>query len=408
MTENLREQEVHQAIEHTARTAYGRLVAWLATQCSDVAEAEDALAEAFSAALRVWPEQGVPQKPESWLLTAARRRLTDHARHLRVRAATMADLVEKVSETNQDPVVTDQRLLLLFVCAHPAINEDARAPLMLQTVLGLDAARIASAWLTTPATMSQRLVRAKTKIREAGIRFQLPDPTGLPERLEAVLEAIYAAYGTGWEDIAGADTRNRDLTTETIWLARVLLEVLPAEPEAMGLLALLLYCESRRDSRRDASGNYVPLSEQNPKNWNQQLINEAEQLLATAALARRPGRFQWLAAIQSAHAQRACGRAVDWPAILSLHDALLARGFTLGIFISRVAALAEIHGASAALDALGEISSAATNYQPYWVLRAHLLNRLRRKPEAEQATAHALTLTHDLAVQAFLARESAK
>ena len=407
MTDNLQEQAVQQTIEHIARTAYGRLVAWLAAQCNDVALAEDALAEAFSAALRVWPEQGVPQKPESWLLTTARRRLIDHDRHQRVRAAAVAELVEKLYETNPPADVPDERLLLLFVCAHPAIHEEARAPLMLQTVLGLDAARIAASWLTTPATMSQRLVRAKTKIREAGIRFRLPDTTELPSRIEAVLEAIYAAYGTGWEDIAGTDERKHDLTTESIWLARVLREVLPGEPEVNGLLALLLYCESRRDSRRDTSGNYIPLSEQNPKDWNLQMIQEAEQLLATASRAGRPGRFQWLAAIQSAHAQRAFGRGVDWRSVLLFHDALLAHGFTLGIFVSRVAAIAQIHGATAALSALDEAAPAADAYQPYWVLRAHLLNRLDRKSEAAEATARALALTRDSSVRAFLTRNPA-
>src|SRR5438445_857737 len=192
----------------------------------------------------------------------------DNARHAKVSAAA-ATALEIVAERAQreSVVFPDERLKLLFVCAHPAIDEAARTPLMLQTVLGLDAARIASAFLVTPATMSQRLVRVKAKIRDAGIRFEIPEPRDLPSRLDAVLQAVYAAYGSGWEDVAGADPRRRGLAEEAIWLGRLVVRLLPDEPEAHGLLALMLHCEARRGARRDAAGGYVPLTRQDVTLW---------------------------------------------------------------------------------------------------------------------------------------------
>ncbi len=206
----------------------------------------------------------------------------------------------------------DERLKLLFVCAHPAIDPGMHTPLMLQAVLGLDAVRIAGAFLVSPKTMGQRLVRAKTKIRDGGIRFEVPERQQLPQRLDAVLEAIYAAFGIGWDDMAGADQHGRGLTEEAIWLARVLLELMPGEAEVQGLLALMLHCEARRAARRDRDGRYVPLSEQDPKLWSLPLIEEAERHLAEASKYGRPGRFQLEAAIQSVHAERARGGRVEW------------------------------------------------------------------------------------------------
>jgi len=234
--------DAQRAAELAARTSYGRLVAYLAASWRDVAAAEDALGEALVSALETWPRAGVPANPDSWLLAAARRRLIDAARHAKVEAAATPALELLVGQARRegvsDAVFPDERLKLLFVCAHPAIDEAARTPLMLQTVLGLDAARIASAFLVAPATMSQRLVRVKAKIRDAGIRFQVPDSRELPSRIDAVLEAIYAAFGSGWEDIAGSDPRRRGLAEEAVWLGRLVARLLPDEPEALGLLAL--------------------------------------------------------------------------------------------------------------------------------------------------------------------------
>ena len=376
-----------------------------------MAAAEDALGGAFLAALETWPQTGVPDRPEAWLLTAARRRLLDGARHTKVEVATAADVrltIERAQEEASSEVVfPDDRLRLLFVCAHPAIDPAARTPLMLQTVLGLDAARIAAAFLTAPAAMSQRLVRVKAKIRDAGIRFEIPEPAGLPARLEAVLEAIYAAYGSGWEDVAGADPRRQGLAQEAIWLGRLVVRLLPEEPEAQGLLALMLHCEARRPARRDAAGGYVPLGRQDVRRWSGAMIEEAEQTLADAARAGTPGRFQLEAAIQSVHARRAISGETDWEAIALLYEGLVSLAPTVGARVAQAAALAEARDAAAALAALDAIPSEAVGtYQPYWALRAHLLRRLGPPGPAREAYARAIGLSEDPAVREFLAGEA--
>jgi len=401
----------HQAAELAARVSYGRLVAYLAARWRDVARAEDALGDALLAALETWPRTGVPDKPEAWLLTVARRHLVDAARHTKVEAAAAADLGVMVRETEREAsseaVFPDRRLGLLFACAHPAIDEAARTPLMLQTVLGLDAARIASAFLVTPATMSQRLVRVKAKIRDAGIRFEIPEPRNLPSRLDAVLQAVYAAYGSGWEDVAGADPRRRGLAEEAIWLGRLVVRLLPDEPEAHGLLALMLHCEARRGARRDAAGGYVPLTRQDVTLWSRSMIGEAEELLATASRARKLGRFQLEAAIQSAHAQRAESGRTDWEAIALLYEGLLGLASTIGARVGHAAALAEARGSAAGLAVLETISSEAVSaYQPYWALSGHLLKSLGRGEQAKQAYARAIGLSEDPAVREFLVDQS--
>ena len=399
-------EDVHRTIEAVARESYGRLVAYLSARTRDLAGAEDALGEALLAALTAWQRDGVPQKPQAWLLKASRHRLIDRIRHEQVRAASaftlelIADEADEATSAEQFP---DERLKLLFVCAHPAIDPDVHTPLMLQTVLGLDAAAIARAFLVSPAAMGQRLVRAKAKIRDAGIAFEVPEDRELPQRLEAVLEAIYAAYGSGWEGAAGADPRGRGLADEAIWLARVLAQRLPAEPEVRGLLALMLHCEARRPARRSPEGRYIPLSEQDTRQWSAPMIAEAERALAAAATHARPGRFQLEAAIQSVHAERAHGARTDWRAIALFYDRLVDLAPTLGARIGRAAAIAEVDGPDAGLALLNEIELAAVSaYQPYWAARAHLLQRLGRKPEAVDAFDRAIGLAEDEAVRRFL------
>ncbi len=297
----------------------------------------------------------------------------------------------------------DRRVELLFVCTHPAIDPALHAPLMLQTVLGLTAARIAQAFLVAPATMGQRLVRAKRKIREAGIPFQVPPPHELPARLDAVLEAIYGAYGLGHDETAGADTRARDLMDEAIWLARVVRERMPEEPEVRGLLALMLFCDARREARHSADGRYVPLSEQDTATWSAPKVREAEAELAEAARAGRVGRFQLEAAIQSVHADRARSGRTDWTAIAVFYDRLVRLAPTLGARVAQAAAVAEASGPApglALLDALEE--PAVATYQPYWAVRAHLLRLLDRGGEADEAYDRAVGLSEDPAVRRFL------
>jgi predicted RNA polymerase sigma factor len=403
--------DAHRAAELAARSSYGRLVAYLARRWRDVAAAEDALGDAFVAALAAWPRDGVPDRPEAWLLAAARRRLLDAGRHAAVRVRTAPDLraaVDEAQDASTEAVFPDERLALLFVCAHPSIDETMRTPLMLQAVLGLDAARIAGAFVVPAATMGQRLVRVKTKIRDAGIRFEVPDARELPARLGPVLDAIYAAYGRGWEDVAGAEGGRADLAQEAIWLGRLVTRLLPDEPEALGLLALMLHCEARRDARRDASGEYVPLGNQDVARWAWPMIDEAERALHAAGRAGVAGRFQLEAAIQSAHAQRGRHGRTDWEAIALLYEGLVRLAPTVGARVGQAAALAEARGVEAGLAALDAMPDAAiARYQPYWALRAHLLGALGRARDTAEAYARAIDLAEDPAARRFLAAKGA-
>jgi predicted RNA polymerase sigma factor len=400
------QESTHRTIERVARESYGRLVAYLSSHTRDVASAEDALSNALVSALTAWPRDGVPQNPEAWLLTSARHSLIDHIRHQHVAAASEPTLVLLREESKEMPLSTefpDERLKLLFVCAHPAIDPAMHTPLMLQTVLGLDAMRIAQAFLISPTTMGQRLVRAKTKIRDGGIQFEVPQERELPERLDAVLEAIYAAFGIGWEDMAGSDQRGRDMAEEAIWLARVLREVMPGEAEVLGLLALMLHCEARRAARRASDGRFVPLLEQDSRQWSRPLIEEAESHLAEAAKRGRAGRFQLEAAIQSVHAERARSGRTEWRAIVMFYEQLLRISPTLGTRTGYAAAVAESQGPEASLRILDEIDKGdVAGYQPYWAARAHLMRRLGRTSEAAEALDRAIGLTEDPAVRQFL------
>lgn len=399
-------EKVQRTVERVARESYGRLVAYLSVHTQDLAGAEDALSEALLKALTVWSRNGVPENPEAWLLTTARNSIIDFFRHQRVVLDSEPNLLLFTQNSAEDPLETtypDERLKLLFVCAHPAIDPAMHTPLMLQAVLGLDAVRISGAFLVSPKTMGQRLVRAKTKIRHGGIRFEVPERRELPQRLDAVLEAIYAAFGIGWDDMAGADQRGRGLAEEAIWLARVLLEQMPGEAEIEGLLALMLHCEARRAARRDRGGHYVPLSEQDPKLWSLPLIEEAERHLAEASKCERPGRFQLEAAIQSVHAERARGREVEWKAIVQFYAQLIRMSPTIGRQTGYAAALAEASGSEQGLAVLDAVDrDVVTAYQPYWAVRAHLLQRLGRTDEASDAYDRAIGLAEDPAIRQFL------
>ena len=402
----LNQEDTHQAIERVARESYGRLVAYLSVRTHDLASAEDALSNALVSALNHWPQDGVPKNPEAWLFTAARHSLIDAIRHQRVileSEPTLKFLTEGSTETILSTHFPDERLKLLFVCAHPAIDPVMHTPLMLQTVLGLDAARIAQAFLIAPKTMGQRLFRAKIKIRSGGIPFEIPQQRDLPDRLDAVLEAIYAAFGLGWDDMAGVDQRGRDLAEEAVWLARVLLQLMPGEAEAQGLLALTLYCQARRPARRDASGRYVPLSEQNAEQWLVPLIEEAERHLAEAFRHGRIGRFQIEAAIQSAHAERVRTGRTDWAAIVLFYEQLVRVSPAVGTRAGYAAAAAEANGPEAGLAVLESIDpDAVSHYQPYWAVRAHLLQKLGKTAEASDAYDRAIGLSEDPAIREFL------
>ena len=395
------------AAQAVARRSYGKLVAYLSARTRDVAGAEDALSEAFAAALVDWPRHGVPRTPEAWLLTVARRKMVDAARQRRSMdgvADTLLVISDLAHEDEHDTPLPDERLALMFVCAHPAIAAEARAPLMLQTILGFDAGAIASAFLVAPATMGQRLVRAKTKIRQAGIPFRVPDRADLAERLQAVLDAIYAAYAEGWSDPAGTEARRRNLAEEAIWLGRLVASLLPQEPEALGLLSLMLHAQARRGARRDVAGRYVPLAEQDTALWDVPMIDEAESLLLGASALGAIGRFQLEAAVQSAHSVRRLTGQADWPAIERLYDALMHLTGSPVVAINRAIAITETQGPAAALAVLDAVAGDArlADYQPYWAARAGLLERLGDLPAADRAYELAIGLEADPAVREFL------
>jgi RNA polymerase sigma-70 factor (ECF subfamily) len=393
-----------------ARRSYGKLVALLARRTRDIAAAEDALSDAFAAALGAWPARGVPANPEAWLLTVARRKLIDAARRRRTAEDAASHLRLMVEELEAAETPADQRLALMFACAHPAIDPGVRAPLILQTILGFDAATIGSAFLVSPATMGQRLVRAKRKIRDAGIPFELPRDADLAPRLDAVLDAIYAAFAEGWSDPAGTEARRRDLAGEAIWLGRLVVSKLPAEPEALGLLSLMLHAQARRDARRDSEGGYVPLAEQDPAAWDPRLLEEAEELLARANALPGAGRYQLEAAVQSAHAIRRFTGRSDWAAIKGLYDALLALTDSPVVSVNRAVAVAELRGAAAGLEALDAVSDdpRLASYQPFWAARAELLARGGELSRAEEAYERAIGLEADPAVRRFLERRRAQ
>lgn len=391
--------------ERVARESYGRLLALLAARTRDVAAAEDALAEAFAAALTAWPRGGTPDNPEAWLFAAAKRKLIDAARRAKTANAAQGALLiaaEEVEAEMQNAPAPDRRLELLFACAHPEIEASARTPLMLQTVLGLSAERIGAAFMVAPAAMGQRLVRAKKRIAEAGVPFETPPPSQWAARLDAVLQAIYAAYAEGWSDPLSIEPDRAALAEEAIWLARVLRAQVQDDPEALGLLALLLHLEARRPARRVA-GRFVTLEAQDMSLWRVELQAEAESLLHQAARRDRLGRFQLEAAIQSAHAARRGKGRVDWDAIVTLYDGLVRVTSSPVARMNRAAALARRDGAATGLAALEAISAdSLRSYQPFWALRADLLAQAGDTDGARKAYDEAIARERDPAVIRFL------
>ncbi|HYZ67961.1 MAG TPA: DUF6596 domain-containing protein [Mycobacterium sp.] len=380
------------------------MLAILATPTRDIAAAEDALADAFERALARWLNDGIPANPEGWLLTVARNRLRDLWKSSGYR------MTEPLGESdyaatpleNDMPAIPDRRLELMLVCAHPAIAPNVRTPLMLQSVLGVEAAAIATAFAVEPATMAQRLVRAKKRIRDAGIPFVLPERKDLAERLPAVLEAVYGAYAIDWQ-MAPRGEPIESLSAEALHLALVLAELLPEEPEVLGLAALVCLAEARRPARRAADGSFIPLDEQDTTLWDEALTARGEAMLRRAHDYGRPGRFQYEAAIQSVHCSRATQAKVDMAALRKLHRALLRVAPSLGAAVAAAAVDGEIDGPDAGLRALDTIDDPAVErFQPAWATRAHLLARAGQTAEAAAAYRRAIELTTDPGVAAYL------
>lgn len=387
------------------RDSYGRLLALLAAQVRDIASAEDALSDAFERALQRWPQDGVPGNAEAWILTVARNRLRDMWKSSAYRLTRPLpadyDSPAGISDADGPTEIPDRRLELMLVCAHPAIAADVRTPLMLQTVLGVDAAAIAGAFAVAPATMAQRLVRAKKRVRDAGIPFTLPERADLTERLPGVLEAVYGAYAIDWQRTPPGAVVD-SLSAEALHLALILAELLPDEPEVLGLAALISLCEARRGARYDSDGRFVPLDEQDAARWDTVLIERGERMLNHAHKFGCPGRFQYEAAIQSAH----CAGPVDPVALRTLHRALVRIAPTLGATVALAALDGEIDGPEAGLRKLDAIDDPAlARFQPAWVTRAHLLAAAGRTDDAARAYRRAVELTPHAEVASYLRRK---
>lgn len=401
------------AAELAARESYGRLLALLSARgLMDLSRAEDVLSDAFVRAMEVWPIDGVPEKPDAWLLSVARRRSVDMFRRSRANDRALVQVAQEPTDdsavfvelTRQESEVwPDERLKLLFVCTHPAIDVKIRAPLMLQTVLGLSAEKIGAAFRVAPKSIGQALWRAKQKIKLAGIPFEEPQREALAARLGAVLEAIYCAYGAGWEALA-VDPEVKGLAEESLHLAKMLTKQLPDEPEVYGLLAFMQYAESRREARRDEHGAFVPLERQDPALWSDMLIAAAEENLRRASSYRRPGPYQLEAAIQSVHADRKRVGHVNQLALMGLYDLLETVLPSTGVRVARISVIAEVRGATAALEALTALAKDTDlrDYQPHWALKAELHRRLEESTKADAAYRRAAGLTEDPAIRDYL------
>ncbi len=407
MTAEPDDNGARRAAERVARESYGRLVAYLASRCGDVAAAEDALAQAFAAALRQWPVSGIPERPEAWLHAVAKRRHVDEMRRLADHDRLAADWRvlwdEWLTEADDIP---DRRASLLFACAQEGIEPCIRAPLMLQAVLGFSAAEIAAAFLMAPGTLGQRMVRAKARIKRAGLAFQIPDRIELPGRMQSVLDAVYTAYNRGWgepDQAAGVD-----LAEEAIWLATVVVGLLPDEPEAKGVLSLMLYAEARRAARTNADGDFVPLSKQDVHRWDARMIQMATQLLHAANGEPASGRFQIEAAIQSAQISRRLGGAAGLDDIVQLYDLLAVVAPSPVVHLNRAMAIAQRDGPAAALPLLDglERDDRMATYQPYWAARADVCSALGLRDTACAAYRQAIGLSSHPALRAWLQRQS--
>lgn len=401
-------------VELAARESYGRLLAWLTSRCGSIALAEDALGDALAAALTSWTRDGVPKNTEAWLLTVARRRLVDDARRETTRQNAQDNLrldtqlrlhreASEASDVAYRDRLPDRRLELMFMCAHPDIPEAMRTPLMLQTVLGLTAEEIASSFLVAPATIGQRLVRVKRRIVEQSIPFELPEHDALPGRLKHVLDAVYAAYGTGWNAAPDLGSGRSGLAGEALWLAGLLVRLAPQAADAKGLYALLCLCESRQPARRGPNGEFVPLEEQDPSLWDHELILEGERALWLASKQKQMGAYLNEAAIHSIHAHRARTGTIDWEGIHRAYLVLVGHFPSLGARIGYAASFGRVGKPSEGIAVLDELDEAAVRrHQPYWAVRAWLLRRAGRSGESTEAYDRAIGLSEDSAVRAWL------
>lgn len=389
---------VHQVAETVARESFGRLVSWLAYQWRDLAAAEDAMSDALLKALIHWPEKGIPSSPEAWLLTVAKRQLLQKVRHEKLALASRFFTAADEDFTDDDILqlvaeIPDKRLALMLTCAHPEIEEAMRMPLMLQSVLGLQANEIAAAMLVSPGALAQRLVRAKQTIRAQQLSYDEAELNDLPNRIQFVLEAIYGAYGIG-NDLDGIESRISDLTQEAIFLCNLVCELLPTSAEAKGLLALMLFNQARKPAHNSTGDIFIPLARKDPQLWDKKMIQQADSILLDAFSQRKPGYFQLEAAVQSAHCHRLFSGVTPWKAIADLYRQINQYFPTQGSLVAGAVAMAESGDPQAAINLLESMDKKLTqNFQPWWVARAYILTLTQDHNAARAALDRAIGLS---------------
>lgn len=398
------QSETDARVTAVARASYSKLLAILSSRNGDIAGAEDALSAAFESALKTWAERGIPNSPEAWLLTAARNRQKDHYKSAREKTRVSVDDEQKTNVSESifgglsDEDISefgDKRLELLFVCAHPAIDASIRTPLMLQTVLGMRAEEIAAAYLMPTSALAQRLVRAKRKIKAARIPFVVPEASAMKERLPSVLDAIYGVHSISW-----LSQDDQPLANEGLYLAELLCTLMPGEPEALGLFALLAFLKSRQRARV-VEGCFVPLEKHDTSLWDSEWMEHGNRALHLALKKKVPGRYQLEAAIQAAHSER--GQTdVDWKAVLALYEGLLKIAPSAGAMVGRAMAMSHVSGAEAGLKVLASVPKAhRVRFQSYEVARAHLQHRAGLK-ECTATMKRAISLTTDARLIVYL------